>query len=167
MNYQVTIGGRTLTVEVREDRVLVDGVSHQAELRQVEGTPLRLLLLDGTARLLAVESERRSVWQLQRGGERVEVEAVDERTAHIRKMVGTDSARAGPPVLKAPMPGLVVRIPVEPGQPVPEGGSLVVLEAMKMENDLKAPAACVVERVAVGPGQAVERGQILMTFLPA
>jgi len=64
--------------------------------------------------------------------------------------------------LKAPMPGLVVRIQVEPGQTVAPGGALLVLEAMKMENELRAAAGGLVRAVLVGPGQAVEKGQALV-----
>jgi len=64
------------------------------------------------------------------------------------------------------MPGLVVRVVVEPGQDVATGASLVVLEAMKMENDLKATGAAVVEQVLVTAGQTVEKGALLVTFRP-
>jgi biotin carboxyl carrier protein len=64
------------------------------------------------------------------------------------------------------MPGLVVRVLVEPGQTVGAGAGLVVLEAMKMENELKSPRAGVVDTVAARPGQAVEKGQVLVTLRP-
>jgi pyruvate carboxylase subunit B len=62
------------------------------------------------------------------------------------------------------MPGLVVRVQVQPGGQVSVGDGLVVLEAMKMENELKAQAAGVVKRVRVAPGEAVEKGQVLVEF---
>jgi pyruvate carboxylase subunit B len=62
------------------------------------------------------------------------------------------------------MPGLVLRVQVAAGQRVAEGGGLVVLEAMKMENELKAPATGVVKAVRVSPGEAVEKGQVLVEF---
>ena len=62
------------------------------------------------------------------------------------------------------MPGLVVRVQVEPGQPVSSGAGLVVLEAMKMENELRATTAGTVRRVRVRPGEAVEKGQVLVEF---
>jgi pyruvate carboxylase subunit B len=67
-------------------------------------------------------------------------------------------------MLKAPMPGLVLRVQVTPGQAVAAGAGLVVLEAMKMENELKAPASAVVRAVRVQPGEAVEKGQVLIEF---
>jgi pyruvate carboxylase subunit B len=62
------------------------------------------------------------------------------------------------------MPGLVLRVQVTPGQRVPAGAGLVVLEAMKMENELKAAAAVVIKAVRVEPGAAVEKGQVLLEF---
>jgi biotin carboxyl carrier protein len=62
------------------------------------------------------------------------------------------------------MPGLVVRVQVEPGQQVAAGAPLVVLEAMKMENQLKAPAAGMIAEVRVVAGAAVEKGQVLVTL---
>ena len=62
------------------------------------------------------------------------------------------------------MPGLVVRIPVNAGDAVSAGTGLVVLEAMKMENELKAPSATVVKSIRVAPGEAVEKGQVLLEF---
>ena len=60
------------------------------------------------------------------------------------------------------MPGLIVRINVEPGMQVQPGQGLVVMEAMKMENELRASAAGVVKAVRVSPGTAVERGTVLV-----
>lgn len=66
--------------------------------------------------------------------------------------------------LKAPMPGLVLSIIVEEGASVKKGDSLLVLEAMKMENILKAPADLVVKKIAVKKGVAVEKNQVLIHF---
>jgi pyruvate carboxylase subunit B len=65
------------------------------------------------------------------------------------------------------MPGLVVRVLVAPGQLAEPGQGLVVLEAMKMENELRATARGMVTAVAVVPGQAVEKGTVLLEFGPA
>ena len=164
MKYRVSVGGRALDVEVEGGRVTVGGRVREAELRVVDGTPLRLLLLDGASWTYPMEPDGRGKWLIQDGGERFEVEVLDERTAHIRSLAVVDGSRATTEALKAPMPGLVVRVLVEPGQEVAPGAGLVVLEAMKMENELKASAQGVVERVEVKPGQAVEKGAVLMSF---
>jgi biotin carboxyl carrier protein len=164
MKYVVLMDGRTIEVEVEGDRVTVDGEIHSATLGLIRGTPLRQLLIDGRPLTLSVEAIGRGRWALTPRGERWEMEVLDERTRHIRSLAGGGDQRRAPGVLKAPMPGLVVRVQVEPGQQVEAGTPLVVLEAMKMENELKAPGPAVVKAVRVAPGEAVEKGQVLLEF---
>lgn len=164
MKYFVTIAGRTLEVEVNGDAVSVDGAVQVAELRAVAGTPVRNLLLGSSSWIIPMEADGPGRWLVQRRGERFEVEVVDERTHYIRSLVGEGQGAAGPPDLRAPMPGLVVRLLVEPGAAVEAGRGLLVLEAMKMENELKAPAAGQVADIKVKPGQPVEKGAVLVTF---
>jgi biotin carboxyl carrier protein len=165
MKYFVRVGGREVEVEVDGDRVVVEGRERRAHLVPVPGTPLRHLQTDDRALTLAISSSEPGVWGLELHGTRVEAEVIDERTRHIRSLTATRSS-GGMPQLKAPMPGLVVRVLVEPGQLVTTGEGLVVLEAMKMENELRATGAAVVARVGVAPGQAVEKGQVLVEFTP-
>jgi biotin carboxyl carrier protein len=164
MKYVVLLDGRTIEVEVEGDRVTVDGQTHSATLGLIPGTPLRQLLIDGRPLTLSVEAIGRGRWALTPRGERWEMEVLDERTRHIRSLAGGGDQRRAPGVLKAPMPGLVVRVQVEAGQQVEAGTPLVVLEAMKMENELKAPGPAFVKAVRVVPGEAVEKGQVLLEF---
>jgi biotin carboxyl carrier protein len=167
MKYIVSILGREIEVEVDGEQVTVAGRTRTASLGAVPGTPIRQLLLDGRSEALALEADRGGRWALTRRGERFEVEVLDERARHIRSLTGGSERARGPAVLKAPMPGLVVRVQVEAGQPVAAGAGVVVLEAMKMENELRAAAAGVVRTVRVRPGEAVEKGQVLVEFDPA
>ena len=125
---------------------------------------MRQLLLDGRSEGIALESGGAGRWALVRRGERVEVEVLDERARHIRSLTGGSERARGPAVVKAPMPGLVVRVQVEAGQSVISGAGVIVLEAMKMENELRAAAPGVVSTVRVKPGEAVEKGQVLVEF---
>src|SRR5690606_13009749 len=110
--------------------------------------------------LIGRPGERRGTWHLTIEGQPVTAEVVDERTKAIRAMAGAEeTASAG--VLVAPMPGMVVRILVEPGQTVAAGQGVIVVEAMKMENELRSPAAGVVAHIAVSAGQTVEKGALL------
>jgi pyruvate carboxylase subunit B len=160
MKYFVSVDGREVVVEVEGDRVRVDGRELTAHLGRVPGTPLRHLLLGDRSVTLALEGNR-GRWQVAYHGDRRELEVLDERTRHIRSLTG-QAGRLGP--LKAPMPGLVVRVTVAEGQRVGPGTGLVVLQAMKMENELRAPAEAVVRAVRVRPGQAVEKGEVLIEF---
>lgn len=164
MRYFVSVRGRQVTVDVDGDRVTVDGTACRASLQLLPDTVLRLLTVDGRPRVLGVESLGRGVWALASAGERCEVEVVDERTRHIRSLAAAPDRAAAGGLLKAPMPGLVVRLEVEPGQTVAPGAGVIVLEAMKMENELRSPAGGRVKSVLVRPGQAVEKGQVLVEF---
>ena len=166
MKYFVSIAGRTVEVLVNGGTVTVDGKEVTAELRAGPGTPVRNLLVDQMSWIVPIESDGRGRWFLQRWGDRFEVTVVDERTRHIESLVGGGAAATGPVALKAPMPGLVVRLLVEPGQTVAGGQGILVLEAMKMENELKAPAPGVVDVIQVKVGAAVEKGALLVTFQP-
>jgi pyruvate carboxylase subunit B len=162
VKYIVTVAGREIEVEVDGERVTVAGRIMAAALRRVPGTPLRQLSVDGRPETLVMQPSGRGQWAIGVRGERWEVEVVDERTRHIRSLTGGADRPRGPGALRAPMPGLVVRVLVEPGQSVSRGGGVVVLEAMKMENELKAPAAGVVGAIRVGAGEPVEKGQVLV-----
>ncbi len=166
MKYLVAVNGRTIEVAVDGDHIVVEGRRLQAELRAVPGTPLRQLILSEGSAVLVMEPGEPGQWIVQDRGDRFEVEALDERTRYIRSLVGAGKTQAGGGVLKAPMPGLVVRIMVEPGQQVVAGQGILVLEAMKMENELKAAGPGVVERIDVAVGQAVEKGVGLMVVGP-
>ena len=164
MKYVVTLLDRTVEVEVDGEHVTVDGTSLTASLGIIAGVAVRQLLLDGRGEALGIEGLGTGRWAVTRRGERTEVEVVDERTRHIRSLTGAGDRPRGPAALKAPMPGLVVRVQVKAGQAVAAGAGVVVLEAMKMENELRAPAAGTVRTVRVAPGEAVEKGQVLVEF---
>jgi biotin carboxyl carrier protein len=89
---------------------------------------------------------------------------VDERTRAIREMAGVKEGTRGPKALRAPMPGLVVKVEIREGDAVVEGQGLVIVEAMKMENELKAEGEGRVARILVEPGQAVEKDQVMVEF---
>ena len=164
MKYIVTVLGREVEVDVDGEQVTVGGRSQAATLGVAPGTPVRQLLLDGRPESVAVESVGGGRWAVTRAGERWDVEVVDERTRHIRSLAGSGDKARGQAVLKAPMPGLVVRVQVEAGAAVVAGSGVIVLEAMKMENELRAAAAGTVRVVRVQQGEAVEKGQVLVEF---
>lgn len=90
---------------------------------------------------------------------------VEDRFDILLHQLGMDKVgKVGVSELKAPMPGLVLKIPVKVGQEVKKDEPLAVLEAMKMENVLKSPADLVVKSIRVNQGEAVEKNQILIEF---
>ncbi|HVH08240.1 MAG TPA: biotin/lipoyl-containing protein [Gemmatimonadales bacterium] len=164
MKYFVTIGDATIEVEVEDGRVLVDGATLDAELAALPGSPLYHLLLGGAAWTVAAQPlDGPGRWILGIAGERAEIRVHDERSRPSGSASGAGGAARGG-VVRAPMPGLVVRVEVAAGQRVDPGAGLVVVEAMKMENELRAPHAGTVETVHVAAGQTVEKGMPLVTL---
>ena len=163
MKYFVRLAGRIIEVEVLGGAVRVDGETLDAHLAAVPGTPLHHLLLGGDSWTVSAQAlEGMGQWALGAVGE--QVEAVDERTQAIRTLTGKKGGPSGGGVVKAPMPGLVVRVQVTEGQKVGPGTGLVVVEAMKMENELKATHPGIVRKVHVAPGAIVEKGAPLVTL---
>ena len=165
MKYFVTIAGREFQVTVDGDQVSVNDQPFVAHLSSIEGTPLKHLVLGDRSFTLPFGGAGGGRWTMGFQGETWVAEVVDERTRHIRSLTGAGEEKRSGGQLKAPMPGLVVRVDVVVGQPVRAGAGMVVLEAMKMQNELRAQAEGTVSVVRVQPGQAVEKGQVLVEFV--
>ena len=166
MKYIVDIAGKRFEVSVDGDRVAVDaGAPVTARMSSIEGTPVRLVTIgDAVHRVIAHRDGERGSYSLRIDGRRHAVQALDERTRTIRDLSATAAGPSGPQPVKAPMPGLMVRIDVNVGDQVVAGQGVAAMEAMKMENELRTPAAGRVKAVHVVVGQAVEKGALLVEF---
>lgn len=163
MKYIVDVNGTRRDVVVDGETATMPDLSGQATISPDDGTPIRVLRIgDRVIRVVAQRGETRGAYVLDIDGHRYTVDAVDERTRAIRDMTAKSAAASGPAPLKAPMPGLIVRIHVAPGDQVEPGQGLVVMEAMKMENELRATTAGTVKSIKVTPGTAVEKGTLLV-----
>jgi biotin carboxyl carrier protein len=141
--YRVTVGDRTIEVDARRladglHSLLIDGVSHVADVSSTERGAL--VELDGSTYLVEIEEHARPV---------------------IRTRAGAGTSAAGQ-TIKAPLPGKVTHVAVAVGDRVKRGDTVVVIEAMKMENEFKAAAAGTVTEVRVQAGQAVNPGDVLV-----
>ena len=165
MKYVVTVDGKTLELSLEGDAARLGDERVDVRLDDLEGTPISLVTIGGVVHRVVVRREQgRGRYALWIGGRRFDVEALDERTHAIRQLSGGSGVAAGPTSLVAPMPGLIVRVAVQPGDAVQVGQPLVVIEAMKMENELRATTAAMVRTVHVAAGSAVEKGTVLVEF---
>ncbi|MEO7521075.1 MAG: biotin/lipoyl-containing protein [Gemmatimonas sp.] len=163
MKYVVDVNGTRVVVELDGASATIEGEGYDVALTPSDGTPVRLVRIgDEVHRVLARRGDARGRWLLDVDGTRFETEALDERLRTIRDLTAAAEVRSGPAPLLAPMPGLVVRVSVRPGDVVSAGQGLVVMEAMKMENELCASAAGVVLAVKVEAGVAVNKGALLV-----
>lgn len=173
MQFQIEVGGRIRAVTVERDgdlfRIGVDGRMHLVDVRRIDGHTLALLLQPegsgGARRSLEASFAARpqaGAFDVHVAGRYVPIQLrngiAGRRPRHAAAAAGT-----GPQRIVAPMPGKVVRVLVAPGDEVIARQGLVVVEAMKMENELKAARDGRVAAVSVVEGQSVEAGAALVT----
>ena len=163
MRYVVSINGEAREVTLDAGSVRYEGELLDAKLGDAEGFPIRVLKIGNEiSRVVVQKREGRGVYTISVDGHRFDVEALDERTRAIREMSAAAEGPAGPTPVKAPMPGLIVRVSVSVGDEVQAGQGVVVMEAMKMENELRTTGAGRVKAVHATPGTAVEKGALLV-----
>ncbi len=167
MKYFATIDDRTYEIDIdHHGRVTVDGKQLAADMKLVGGRHLYSLLLDNASYevVLDTENEKRNFYTVMVSGLQYTVKVQDERSRRLALVDRSLRPPEGELLIKAPIPGLVVKVPVEVGQEVAEGETLVILEAMKMENELRAPRRGVVSEVRVAAGDQVALGQMMLAI---
>lgn len=163
MRYITTVEGKQFLVEIIDEKhVNVDGKVYEVDFESVSGQPVYSLIVDGKSHE-GYAARGDEDWQVLLYGRLYPVTVEDERERRLRSAAGGGVAETGEFHLRAPMPGLVVAIPVEEGQAVKRGQLLLILESMKMQNELKSPRDGTVERVRVKAGETVEQKQTLLS----
>jgi len=163
MKYITTIEDKQYTVEIIDDKhVSLDGKIYNIDFENVIGQPVFSLIVDGKSHEAYVQQGDDN-WQVLLRGRLYPATVEDEREKRLRAAAGGGVAETGEFNLKAPMPGLVVAIPVSEGQDVKKGDVLLILESMKMQNELKSPRDGKVNRIKVKPGESVEQKQALLS----
>lgn len=165
MKYVTSIREREYIVEIVDERhIILDGTPYEVDFDSVSGQPVYSLLLDGQSYESYVYPSDEG-WQVLLHGTLYPTTVEDEREKRLRAAARGNIAEAGEFRLRAPMPGLIVAVLVNEEQPVEKGDVLVILESMKMQNELKAPRAGTVTRVRVRMGDSVEQKQVLLSVV--
>ena len=165
MKYITTIGEREYSIEiVNRNLVIVDGVSFEIDFVSISGQPVYSLLIDGKSYEGYMYPDDDD-WEVLLQGTMYAVNVEDERERRLRQALGEGPKQQGEFYLKSPMPGLVVTVPVSDGQEVAKGDVLVILESMKMQNELKSPRDGKISRMRVKVGDSVERKQTLLSVV--
>ena len=165
MKYFVNIGKTTHEVELVERlgklRVKVDGEAMDLVYEEADRHGQVILLHDGASYAISIEGTSTWVGATLAGHfYSMEIEDERERAAHLAEKA---AGKGGGP-LKAVMPGVVVEVLVEEGETVQEGQPLLILEAMKMQNEISASGEGTVGAIHVEAGQAVAAGEKLITL---
>ena len=167
MKFDVEVAGRerSITVERIGDtgrfRIVLNGQAHDVEASPIDLGLSVIFLADGRSLEAAATPGPGGDWLVQLP--HLDVSVVVAGRRHVRGRLG---AAGGPGLQRvtAPMPGRVLRVLVKPGDQVAHRQGLVVVEAMKMENELTAPKAGVVTEVAITEGTSVEAGRLLVVI---
>ena len=183
MSYSSSINGQVYRIDTGEQsqqrEITIEGTSYKIDWRFIAplaadskgqvntGGHYSLLLGNKSyeifARRLPTPGEDGSqTYEIQFAGQRFEVTVEDEREKALAGSV--KQAHTGEAKVYAPMPGLVIDVPVETGASITQGQTVIVLEAMKMENDLAAPRAGTIKEIKVSKGQAVNQGDVLVVI---
>jgi biotin carboxyl carrier protein len=165
VKYVSSVGEHTFEIDIDErGAILVDGQAHTVDFCETISPRLCSLLLDNVSLQAFVENVQSDLYQVLLKGQLYQVRVQDERVIRLARGAAGFVPDSGEIPILAPMPGLVVRVPVSPGDAVQQGQPLLILESMKMDNELCAPRSGTVERVHVEVGQGVESGQTLLTL---
>jgi biotin carboxyl carrier protein len=163
VNRVASIEDRHFDIHVASnDEVRVDEERHVASIENIGAPSLYSLILDNSSYEVHVE-ERDGSYRVLLLGELYTVQLEDEAVRQVAR--GRRPLDEGEVTIKSPIPGLVFDVPVAIGQRVQSGDILVIVEAMKMENELRAPRDGEVKIIYVSSGDSVEKGKVLLTLL--
>ncbi len=166
MKYITTIDETQFELELLPDgEVSINGRTCQVDLREVNGGQAFTLLVNGRS-FEAFLLEENGTMQVFIEGVRYSAEVLDEHEMLLRQVSAVGKGLSDLFELTAPMPGMVVKVPVSVGDEVQAGDVLIILESMKMQNELKAPQSGVVIEVNVTEGGNIEKRDVMIVLGP-
>ena len=164
--YQTTLNAEPATIEFSPAGPLLNGEPFAWDLVKLTDRTFHILHQNRsyTAEVLELNAVEKTV-SLKINGHIHHVQLKDRFDLLLEKMGMSKTVSTKVNELKAPMPGMIVGISVQPGEGIKKGDSLLILEAMKMENNLKAPGDGTVKTIRIIKGDRVEKGQVLIEFV--
>jgi biotin carboxyl carrier protein len=163
MKYIATVNEKEYVIEIdRDDEIVVNGEKYEMDFQELTEGGILSLLLNNRSLEGLVDEQEDHMEVLILGG-LYEVKVQDERVYRLMQARGEAGGVTGDVIVASPMPGVVIATPAVEGAQVKKGDKVIVLESMKMENELRSPRDGVVHRVHVKAGASVEKGQPLVT----
>ena len=163
MKYITTIDNKEFEIEIVDERHIRIGERLlEVDFESVSGQPVFSLILDGKSYESFVYQGDED-WEVLIRGRQYQVKIEDEREKRLKAAAGGGAVEGGEFHLKAPMPGLIVAILINEGQEVKKGQVMLILESMKMQNELKAPRDGIMGRIRIKVGESVEQRQTLLS----
>ncbi|MEA3350984.1 MAG: biotin/lipoyl-containing protein [Chloroflexota bacterium] len=165
MKYITTVDDQDFNIEILDEHdIVVNDKAYSVDFESVSGQPVFSLIVNGES-YEAYIYEDDGNWEVLLRGTLYPATVVDEREQRLRSAFGGRPAQSSEFYLKSPMPGLVFKVLVKDGDKIEEGDVLVILESMKMQNELKSPRDGVVSRVRVADGDNVDRKETLLSVV--
>lgn len=165
MKYVTNVNGKDFSIEINgEHSISLDGHQLDIDFVTIANQPVYSLLIGGKS-FEAYVYPGDDDYQVLLKGHSFSVKVVDEREKRLRAAGGSTVNESTDFHLKSPMPGMVVALPVAEGEQVKKGQVLVILESMKMQNELKSPRDGKLTRIKVKTGDRVEQRQTLLSVI--
>ncbi len=160
--YFAEVEGKEYQIEIlSETRVVINGTPHEIDIHTLKQGSSCSLLFDGRSFEPTAFNENGD-WEILLKGRLFNIRVENEMGRRLRLASGSTSPQTGKYTLFSPMPGLVIDIPVEVGAQVEKGDVLVILESMKMQNELRAPRAGKITSIQVALNDNIERKETLL-----
>ena len=164
MTYVASVGGEAFHIGLdNPEEIVINDERHMASLESAGGPSLYSLIVDHSSYEVHVE-EREGSYRVLLQGQVYDVHVEDEGARRVSRARRARRAAEGEDIIRSPIPGLIFDVPAMEGQEVKKGDILVIVEAMKMENELRAPRDATVKATFVAPGDAVDKGTPLVTL---
>lgn len=162
-NIQIQLADKLFKTEfISEDTLSVDGKSYQIKLIRDLGNNVKTYSINNKIVTIQSEENEDGDFRILYDNFEYEPQIKTETHALLEKFMKSTGSGASDNVIKAPMPGLVVKIDTEVGAEVQKGDKLIIIEAMKMENALASPISGKVKNIKAKEGDAVEKNTVLI-----
>ncbi|RFZ92230.1 acetyl-CoA carboxylase biotin carboxyl carrier protein subunit [Mucilaginibacter conchicola] len=163
--YKIKVNAHDFELQGKGKQLQLNGQDVAADVKQLSDNLYHIINNKASynAEVVSFDAQTKTA-QIKINNNLYTVKAKDEFDQLLDKMGLSNLMAAKVSDIKAPMPGLVLKVLVEEGAEVKKGDNLFILEAMKMENIIKAPADVTIQTIKMQPGDKVEKGQVLMIF---
>ncbi|MFK7844187.1 MAG: acetyl-CoA carboxylase biotin carboxyl carrier protein subunit [Rhodothermales bacterium] len=163
--YKILIDEKQIDLVIDREGISIEGNSTNPVVEQLSASTY-VVVINNKPYKIFLESLDANICTLTVNGIQQKVVVQDERDQLLELYGIADSQKSVEREVRAPMPGLVLDILVQNNQEVNEGSGLIVLEAMKMENEIKASAESIIKKIHVSPGDPVAKGDLLIELDP-
>ncbi len=166
MKYYAKVDDQEFVIEIgHENQIIINDEPYDIDFQKMPDSGVTSLII-GHHSVEAVVEEKEGSWQVLIRGDLYDVAIDDERSRRLASARGDLGTAEGDAAIRSPMPGIVIAVSVSEGQHVSKGDKVVILESMKMENELTAPRTGIIESIEITKGDKVKASQVLVSLKP-